>query len=128
MKSLIGLWIFGIVGVIANVVFAVFFYPLLYMFTQFYLFTWIIFLILVALFFPVLIISFIAMLKLKKWGRNIFVTITLIINCLTILFLTVMLLTSGMTDFLNVVIILTVFIISFMVYFLKPSTRALFSK
>ena len=128
MKSKMSLWIFGIGGVISNVVCAVFFYPLLYMFTQFYLFTWIMFLILAALFFPVLIILFIAVLKLKRWGRNIFITITLTMNCLTILFLTMMQLTSGMTVFLIVDTILTVFIISFMVYFLKPSSRELFNK
>lgn len=128
MKRPISLWVFGIGGVVTNAVFAVFFYPLFYMFTQLYLFTWIIFLILAVLFFPVLIISFIAMLKLKRWGRNIFITMTLIINWSIILFSTVTILTSGMTDFLKIGIILIVFIISFMVYFLKPSTKALFSE
>lgn len=128
MKRPISLWVFGIGGVVTNAVFAVFLYPLFYMFTQFYLFTWIIFLILAALFFPVLIISFIAMLKLKRWGRNIFITMTLIINWSIILFSTVTILSSGITDFLNIGIILMVFIISFMVYFLKPSTKALFSE
>ena len=126
MKTPISLWVFGMVGIITNVFLAVSFYPLLYMFTQFYLFTWIIFLILAVLFYPVLVASLIAMLKLKKWGRNIFVTITIVVNCFVVLFLTIML--PGSVDFLNLDILLTVFVISFAVYFLKPSTRALFNK
>lgn len=128
MKRPISLWIFGIGGVVTNVIFTVFLYPLFYMLTQFYLFTWIVFLILAALFFPVLVISFIAMLMLRSWGRNIFVYMTLIINCFIILFSTVMILTSRMDDFLFLDIILIVFIILFMIYFLKPSTKALFGK
>jgi len=128
MKRPISLWIFGIGGVVTNVIFAVFLYPLFYMFTQFYLFTWIVFLILAALFFPVLVISFIAMLMLRSWGRNIFVYMTLIINCFIILFSTVTILTSRTYDFLFLDIILIVFIIFFMIYFLKPSTKALFDK
>jgi len=128
MKRPISLWIFGIGGVVTNVIFAVFLYPLFYMFTQFYLFTWIVFLILAALFFPVLVISFIAMLMLRSWGRNIFVYMTLIINCFIILFSTVTILTSRTYDFLFLDIILIVFIIFFMIYFLKPSTKALFGK
>jgi len=128
METPISLWIFGLGGVISSVFFAVYFYPLFYMFTQFYLFTWIIFLILAVLFFPVLIVSFIAMLKLRRWGRNIFVIMVLTINCFVILFLTVNILASGRDDNINIDIILTVFIISFIVYFLKPSTRALFNK
>jgi hypothetical protein len=126
MKTPISLWVFGMVGIITNVFLAVSFYPLLYMFTQFYLFTWIIFLILAVLFYPVLVASLIAMLKLKKWGRNIFVNITIVVNCFVVLFLTIML--PGSVDFLNLDILLTVFVISFAVYFLKPSTRALFNK
>jgi hypothetical protein len=126
MKTPISLWVFGMVGIITNVFLAVSFYPLLYMFTQFYLFTWIIFLILAVLFYPVLVASLIAMLKLRKWGRNIFVTITIVVNCFVVLFLTIML--PGSVDFLNLDILLTVFVISFAVYFLKPSTRALFNK
>jgi hypothetical protein len=126
MERPISLGVFGAGGIITNVFLGVFFYPLLYMFTQFYLFTWIIFLILAVLFYPVLVVSFIAMLKLKKWGRNIFVTITLVVNCSVVLFLTIMLPSS--VDFLSLDILLTVFIISFVVYFLKPSTRALFNK
>ncbi|MFA5149451.1 MAG: hypothetical protein WC937_04370 [Candidatus Omnitrophota bacterium] len=128
MKRLVSLWVFGIGGVVTDAVFVVFFYPLFYILAQSYLFTWIVFLTLVVLLFPVLIVSFVAMLRLKKWGRNIFISMTLIINFFVILFTTAMILTSRTTNFLNIVIILVIFIILFIVYFLKPSTMALFDK
>ncbi|MFA5177930.1 MAG: hypothetical protein WC440_07310 [Candidatus Omnitrophota bacterium] len=128
MKRPVSLWMFGLGGIVADAVFAVFLYPLFYMFTQYYLFTWIVFLSLAALFFPVLVVSFTAMLRLKKWGRNIFISMTLAINCFVILFSAATILSSGTTDSFNIVIILAVFIISFIAYFLKSSTRALFNK
>ncbi len=126
MKRPIGLWIFWLLGMIINIILGFIFYPLLYMFTQLILFLWITYLIIVALFFPLLIIASIGLLKLRRWGRNIFITITLTMNLPTILLLTALSLKSRLLDFFILDIILIFFTILFSIYFFRPSVRSLF--
>ena len=121
MKRPISLWIFGIGGMITNIFSGIIFYLVFYLYTQLYLLLWIIFPIIAGLFILSVVVSYIGMLRLKKWGRNIFVIITLIMNSLMILLL-------PRLEFLLMRAILTVFTISFVFYFLKPSTREMFNK
>ena len=60
-----------------------------------------------------------SLLKLKRWGYNIFIIVTLIMG----LFLAFYLLAFPIIS-----ILVIIFLICFVVYFFKPSTRALFNK
>ena len=126
LKRPIGLWIFWILGIVSNIFLGKTFYPVLYMFTQLSLFLWIVFLLIAALFLPLLIISSIGLLRLKRWGRNIFFSITLIMNIPVIVLLTLVSFTSKASDLFIQDVILLLFIVLFMVYFLHPSVRKLF--
>ncbi len=119
MKIPISLWLFGIVGVITNIISGVIFYPPFYIYTQLSFFVWVAFLVIAGLFIPFQIVLYIGILKLQKWARNIFVIITLVMNSLLIL-----LLLLG-SFFLAVIII--AFLVCFIMYFFEPSTRKLFN-
>ena len=116
MKRPMGLLIFGIMAIVTNLVSIAVFFMMFIMPAQ--AFSYLIPLIsTIVLFLLLLIISSIGMFQLRKWGYNIFVTVTLILHLLLAFYLLV---------FPGVNIIIIIFLSCFMVYFLKPSTRKLF--
>ncbi|MCG2714583.1 MAG: hypothetical protein L6308_07085 [Candidatus Omnitrophica bacterium] len=117
MKRPISLWVFGIGGVITNILGGIILFLMLYM--PIGAFFMIQFLATTCLLILLLIISTIALFKLKKWGRNIFIVFTLILNIILIWYL---------LYFSLLTIAVIIFLICFVVYFFKPSTRALFNK
>lgn len=68
----------------------------------------------------IFIVSIVGLFTLTKWTRNIFVTITILLHCLLIVFCLVQ-------PFLLKAMVLVAFLIIFVNYFLKASTRKLFN-
>lgn len=127
MRRPISLWIFGIGGIITDLFSGAIFFMMFLMPAQ--AFFWNGFVSIILLLLLLLFISIIGLFRLKNWGKNIFVTITLIMNSLLILFETYLVLRTRSIDLLVVIdIILILFIISFIIYFSLPSTRKLFAK
>jgi len=120
MKRPISLWIFGITGVVANISSGIIFFLMFYMSAR--AFFWSKFIIITLLLLLMLIITAIGLFSLKRWGRNIFSVFTIIINSSIIVLL------SRLMVFPVINIVLIVFLICFVVYFLKPSTRRLFDR
>lgn len=116
MKRPISLWIFAIGAIITDLLSGAILFGMLIMPAQ--AFFWNQFVAGASLLLLLFVSSVIGLFKLKKWGRNIFVSLTLIIDCILIWFFAeISLLLS---------IILITFILSFIVYFLHPSVRKLF--
>ena len=119
MKRPISLWIFGIGGVIINVFGGAILFLMLYM--PLGAFFMVQFLTITALLILLLIASGIALFRLKKWGRNIIIVITIIMN----LFIIILLTDLKIFPIVNISVI--IFLICFIFYFLKSSTRELFN-
>ena len=110
------LWMFGILAIISDLFAGTILFMMLAMPAQaFSCFTP--FIGVTALLLLFLIISTVGVFKLKRWGRNIFVSLTLIMSCFLFWFFLFNLLLN---------ILLSIYIISFTFYFLNPSTRKMF--
>ena len=117
MRKPISLWIFGIGGIVYNLLSMVILFTALIMPAQYYSF-FIPFVAITILLLLFLIASSIEMFKLKKGGKNIFVGITLLMSPFLILFFSV----SPI-----IAILLVIFLLVFVAYFLNPSIRRLFN-
>lgn len=124
MKKNMNLWIFGVLAIIVNSYGIYLLYPILMMLLQYnlamllgkdYFFT---FYCIIALFLFVLIILIVNLYRFKKWSFYIFIGVTLVINII---------LWHIVAHFL-LKIFLTFFLPSFLIYFLKPTTRRLFNR
>lgn len=118
MKRPISLWIISILGIITDIFSGAIICMGLIMPAQ--AFFWNQFIAITLLLLLLFIVSIIGLFKLKKWGRNIFVTLTLIMN----LSMVVLLSRLNIFHILNTIFIF--FILSFSIYFLHPSVRRLF--
>jgi len=123
MKRPIGLWIFGIAAIAIDCFIVYLFFPVFAMLTQYHLamllgnnYYYVFYSILLLLSVFVLIVIG-GLLRLKRWGYNLFIIITLILNLFSAFYLMAL---PGA----NIIVI--IFLSCFMVYFLKPSTRELF--
>jgi hypothetical protein len=85
-------------------------------------FFWKRFIVITLLLLLLLFISIIGLFRLKRWGKNTFVVITIIMN------LSIILLLSKLNIFAVINVFLIIFVFSFLFYFLKPSTLKLFDK
>lgn len=112
-------------GVITNIFSGVILFLMFYMYAQ--AFFWVQSLIIIWLLIFLLILSAIGLFKLKKWGRNIFIVFTIIMNSPMVLLFSKLLLYDKSPLFFFIAASLITFIIFFISYFLKPSTRELFS-
>ena len=128
MKRPVSLLVFSLIAIAIDFCIGCFFFPVFAMLTQYnlamllgdnYYYVFYSILLLLSVFVFVVIYG---LFNLKKWGRNIFIFITIIMNSLVILSF------SKLAIFGTVTITLIIFLICFVVYFFKPSTRALFNK
>lgn len=119
MKRPIGLWVFWIIGLITDILGGILFYFILYIPLQRFLFTWFLFLAIVILYLPFLIIVSIEFFRLKKWAKDIFFMVSIIMNIVIVWYLSVF-------PLLNIISV--IFLLSFIVYFLNPSVRRLFKE
>ncbi|MFH1247549.1 MAG: hypothetical protein ABIG46_01690 [Candidatus Omnitrophota bacterium] len=129
MKRPAGLVIFWAIATLIDVVFAIILYPLFYLIFSRFIASYVLFIILVFAYFPALIIASIGLLKLKKWGRNIFVSLTIPIIVPTVLLLVPSIFRSpAETDpLLFVGVLLIFFTVLFINYFSTKSVRELFN-
>lgn len=117
MRRPIGFWIFSILGIITNLIAGLILIMMFIMPAQ--AFFWAGFLIISIALLVTFIISFIGLVRLRKWGRNIFLIFTFIMNsCLIILF-------SNLGFFIWLPFL--VFLILFVIYFSFSSVRRLFN-
>ncbi len=119
MKRPISLWILTIAGMVTNILSGIIFYPVFYMFTQFYLFTWVIFIASVVVFIPLQVFLCIGVLRLARRCFNIFFILTLAMNVLLFFYFSL--------NFPLLACIVVGFLVYFISYFVKPSTRKLFN-
>ncbi|MFA6358366.1 MAG: hypothetical protein WCY09_06885 [Candidatus Omnitrophota bacterium] len=115
MKKPVSLWMFGIGGIITDILGGGLLFLMLYMPVGAYFMVQL--LVVTCLLILLLVMSTVALFKLKKWGKNIFVVLTLILNIVLI---------WGLLHFSLMSIFVIIFIFCFMVYFLKPEVRKLF--
>ncbi len=125
MKRPVSLLVFSLIGIAIDFYSGYLIFPVFAMFTQYHLaillgnnyyYVFYSILLLLSIFILLMVGS---LFGLKRWGYNIFIAITLIMG----LFLAFCLLALP-----GISILITIFLICFIIYFLKPSTRALFGK
>ena len=125
MKRPVSLLVFSLVAIALDFYSGYLIFPAFAMLTQYnlamllgdnYYYVFYSILLLLSVFILIIIGS---LLKLKRWGYNIFIIVTLIM----VLFLAFYLLVYPVIS-----ILVIIFLICFVVYFFKPSTRALFNK
>ena len=128
MKRPLGLLVISFIGIAVDFCIGYFFFPVFLMLTQYYLamllgnsYYYVFYSILLSLLIFVFVVIY-GLFKLKKWGRNIFIFVTVVMNFLVIFFF------SRLAIFGIVITPVIIFLICFIIYFLKPSTRALFNK
>jgi len=120
MKRPISLWVFGVGAMVMNILSWMLLSLMFYMPARGSI--WDKFLIISIFLFFLLLGVNIELFRLKRWARNMFVIVTLIVNSAVVALLTTFMVFPAMNIFLMV------FILSFTVYFLKPSTRRMFSR
>jgi hypothetical protein len=125
MRIPIGFWIFAILGIISNFVSGALLYMMLMM-PAFAFFPYP-FIAAVLFLLTLFIISIIGLFKLKKWGRNIFVTITTLLNVIVVSIFTILSLGSKSLYLLVPAVALTVCFFVSVLYFFRPSVKELFN-
>ena len=117
MKKPISLWIFGITGIICDLLSMAVFFMVFIMLAQYNSF-FIPFITITILLLLLLIVSSIEMFKLKRGGKNIFIFLTLAMN----IFLFIYLLAFPVVN-----VCFAISLLVFIAYFLNPSIRKLFN-
>jgi hypothetical protein len=125
MKRPVSLLVFSLIGIAIDLYSGYLIFPAFAMFTQYHLAVllgdnyYYVFYGMLLLFSVFILFMIGSLLGLKRWGHNIFIAVTLIMG---------LLLAFCLLSLPGISILIIIFLICFMIYFLKPSTKALFGK
>jgi len=133
MKRPISFWIFGIMAISVNSYIGYLFFPAFMMLTQYHLAMLLgtnyynVFYGSLSLLSIAILVLLVSLFSLKRWAYYIFIILTLLLNLL-VSFIYIGELVEGNFNLRVTTLILIIYAVCFMIYFLKPSTRRMFSR
>jgi hypothetical protein len=118
MKNIAWFWLMSVLGIVIDLIAALIFFMIFIMLAQTFFLTE--FIVICVFLVTLFIVSIFGLFNFKKWGRNIFLILTLLSNIFLLW------LFYSRSYLLNIILLAILFL--FIYYFMLPSTRLLFDK